>query len=302
MAGERAKVAKFLEQLPEKTEVTSSVGASKADDASDNSLFTTLTGSSHSGLKKTWKKEQDARDAKIAEAELKKGSKLTEAEKQKATRGMPNTTTCNGFTGKIGQTIGSTFATGQFELEDALKKAGLGEAWVPASSGKKPQLGDVFRMVKWHVGVSVKFDGETWHTAESGQGGHSTGYDIVKRKQQPWKPELLKGWIDIEILMELLGSKSPAWMKGWWRFEIGGAKEFVFFPDKGRAIAVDAPPANLKIAPASGRSGKMTVEDDAQGVVIVWSPTVTDRLRHLPGVSYMLGDRGGAQIQAFQLK
>lgn len=300
MSNARTKARAFLEQLPKDRDVTSSAGASAADNAGDDALFTKLTGSSHSSLTKTWAKEQAARDNKLSEAEKKKGSKLTAQESENAVRGMPNTTTCNGFTGMLGQAIGSTFALGQFELEDALKKAGLQDAWVPASSGKRPQTGDVFRMKKWHVGVSVDFDGDIWRTAESGQGGRRTGYDIIKRLKKPWAPDTLKGWADIDVLMDLLGSRAANWLKGWWRFEIGDRREWVFVPEKGDALGFDQAPANLKARPVGGRAGKVRLDEDDNGLTIIWT-NGQDSLRQLPGVKYMLGDRAGAQIQAFKL-
>ena len=39
-----------------------------------------------------------------------------------------------------------------------------------------------------------------------------------------------------------------------------------------------------------------------EGVTIAWPDDVTDTLRHLPGVDYMLGERNGRQVQAFKLK
>ena len=55
--------------------------------------------------------------------------------------------------------------------------------------------------------------GDQWLTVEAGQGGpgkdYTQGFDIVKRKQQTWNPAYLQGWVDIEILMTLVGKKAP---------------------------------------------------------------------------------------------
>jgi len=280
----RQKAKKFLDQLPAKTNVTS--------DGSTAALFTTLTGSSHTSLQATWKDEDVAKAARRAEG--------------KSTAGLPTTTTCNLFAGKVGGAIGSPISLGQFDIEKKLKAAGLGEAWIPASSGKKPGYGDVFKPKKFHMGVSLDFDGETWNTAESGQGGpgvdYTKGRDIVKRKDQPWDPTSLEGWVDIDILMKIV-QKAPKWMIGWWRFEVGTTKEFVWLPERGSARGFPTAPANTKQPPpAGGKAGELTHDSDSQGVAIAWPDNVTDTLRHLPGVDYMLGDRGGPQLQAFKLK
>lgn len=302
MADVRKKVEDFLKQLPETGEVTSSVGGKTDDKAADNIVFTNLTGMTHSGLKTTWATEKTALDEKLRLATEKNGKPLTPMQISQISAGSAHTTSCNGLTGKVGQVIGSTIALGQFFLATNLPKAGLGEAWIPATGGNRPKLGDVFKMKKFHVGVSVTFDGDTWHTAEAGQGGATRGCDAVKRKTQPWNPAILEGWCDIEILMQLLGAKVPAWMQGWWRFEIAEKKEFVFFPDRGRAISVDTAPLNAKTKPASGRSGSLTIEDGNHGVIIEWSPSTTDTLGQLAALDYMLGKRASQQIQAYKMK
>lgn len=280
----RQKAKKFLDQLPPNVDVTS--------DGNTAALFTTLTGSSHTSLQATWKAED------VAKAERRK--------KGESTAGLPTTTTCNLFVGKVGGAIGSPISLGQFDIEKKLKAAGLGEAWIPAGSGKRPGYGDVFKPRKFHMGVSLDFAGDSWNTAESGQGGpgvdYTKGHDIVKRKQQPWDPSNLEGWVDIDILMRIV-QKAPKWMIGWWRFEVGTTKEFVYIPERGSARAFSAAPANVRLpAPAGGKAGELTHDSDGEGVTISWPDKVTDTLRHLPGVDYMLGERGGQQLQAFKLK
>jgi hypothetical protein len=284
MGAVRDKAKAFLDQLPANVPVTSNGGTA--------ALFTKLTGSSHEWLQARWKIEDVAKAKARAEG--------------KTTKGLPTTTTCNGFVGQLGAAIKSPIALGQFDIEKKLKAAGLGDAWVPASSGARPGYGDVFKPVSFHMGVSLDFVGDLWNTAESGQGGpgvnYTAGFDIVKRKQAPWNPASLEGWVDIEILMKI-AQKAPKWMIGWWRFEIGTTKEFVYLPERGAARAFTAAPANTKLPPpAGGKSGDVTYAEDSEGATIAWPDNVTDNLRHLPAVDYMLGDRGGPQLQAFKLK
>lgn len=281
----RQKAKEFLDQLPPNVDVTSN--------GSTAALFTKLTGVSHDTLQTTWKQEDVAKAKRRAEG--------------KSTAGLPTTTTCNAFAGKLGAHIGSPISLGQFDIEQKLKRAGLGEAWIPASSGKRPGYGDVFRPLKFHMGVSLDFAGDQWNTAESGQGGpgpdYTKGRDIVKRKQQPWDPASLQGWVDIAILMKIV-QKAPKWMIGWWRFEAGTTKEFVYIPERGSPRAFASAPANPSVPPPAtgGKTGELTHDGDGEGITIVWPDKVTDTLRRLPGVDYMLGERNGPQLQAFKLK
>lgn len=66
---------------------------------------------------------------------------------------------------------------------------------------------------------------------------------------------------------------------------------------------------SVQIAPCLHRhqAGQRTVlrlvAADSEGATIVWAGgTIPDTPRHLPRVDYMLGNRGGAQIQAYKLK
>ncbi|QQS53616.1 MAG: hypothetical protein IPM89_12160 [Candidatus Competibacteraceae bacterium] len=285
MADVRKKAENFLKQVP-KSDVTSN--------GSTAALFTKLTGSSHETLQATWKIEDVAK------------KKRRDAGNNNMA-GLPTTTTCNAFVGQLGVAIGSPIFLGQFDIEQKLKKAGLGEAWIPAKSGKRPGYGDVFRPVRFHMGVSLDFSGDLWNTVESGQGGpgqdFTKGFDIVRRKQQPWDPASLQGWVDIEILMKL-ATKIPQWMIGWWCFEINATQQLVWLPERGSAQSFDSPPPNTKQPPVrEGKKGEITLDADSEGATIVWSGgTIPDTLRHLPRVDYMLGNRGGAQIQAYKLK
>jgi hypothetical protein len=94
-------------------------------------------------------------------------------------------------------------------------------AWVQGDPGKRPKPGDIYALLNWektdrlkdgisHVGVIIDSTGETWKTADMGQG---TGYDgkiDTPRSYKPGTSELwgesnqgggyryLAGWIDIE--------------------------------------------------------------------------------------------------------
>lgn len=285
MSDVRKKAEEFLAQVP-KTDVTSN-GATAA-------LFTKLTGWTQDGLQARWK-DEDVPKKKRRDAGNNDMS------------GLATTTTCNEFVGRLSGHIGSPISLGQFDIEQKLKRAGYGDAWVDATSGKRPGRGDVFRPKKFHMGVSDEFDGDLWKTVESGQGGpgqdYTKGFDIIRRKQQTWDPTKLLGWVDIEILMKL-SVKAPKWALGWWRFEVNGSRQFVWIPERGSAHLFDAPPPNATKPPLTdGKRGEVTPDGDAGGLTIAWAGApMPDVLRNLPAVQYMLGTRGGAQLQAFKLK
>lgn len=124
-------------------------------------------------------------------------------------------TTCNEFVGKCGIVMGAKIFLGQFELEELLRKSGKAHAWVPPTGSKRPGYGDVFRPVKFHMGISLGFDGDTWLTVESGQGGPASGFDIIKRKQQKFEPGLLLGWCDMRLYLDPRPAM-PDWLIGMW--------------------------------------------------------------------------------------
>lgn len=124
-------------------------------------------------------------------------------------------TTCNEFVGKCGYKMGASHNLGQFELEELLIKIGKRHAWVPANGKSRPGYGDIFRPVKFHMGVSLEFEGDDWLTVESGQGGSSSGFDVVKRKRQKFEPGLLLGWCDMRIYLDPRPAV-PDWLIGMW--------------------------------------------------------------------------------------
>jgi hypothetical protein len=124
-------------------------------------------------------------------------------------------TSCNGLVGNACRAMGAPFL-GAFELEKLLKSLGKGHAWVPANSGERPQKGDVFTAAgRLHMGVSLGFDGDTWLTVEGGQGGPTSGFDIVKRKSGSFNPGSWEGWCDMRVFLDKRGPV-PDWLPGTW--------------------------------------------------------------------------------------
>lgn len=150
-------------------------------------------------------------------------------------------TTCNSFAGNAGREMGAKEFLGQFELKAFLNSKGKGYAYVEASSGRKPNYGDIFRSESFHMGVSLGFDsGGNWLTAEGGQGGPGRGCDVVKRKSSVFKPWALKGWCDMRCYL-LQTPPMPDWLIGTWAifsgsethtYEINAYGEVNYYPWK----------------------------------------------------------------------
>jgi hypothetical protein len=94
--------------------------------------------------------------------------------------------------------------------------------WVDADGSARPQPGDIYVLCKGetqdeslsHVGVIVSADGDTWRTADWGQGNGWSG-DFVTRtydeaagtltgevdasKGNTRPPRALKGWVDLDV-------------------------------------------------------------------------------------------------------
>jgi hypothetical protein len=191
-------------------------------------------------------------------------------------------TTCNAFVGWFGRELGSKNYLGRFDLEAMVKKWGKEHAWIPASSGAQPKYGDVFKAKKFHVGISLDFEGGLWNTAESGQGGSKIGYDIIKRKRATWDPTLLQGWVDIELLLGDGTTASeqktstvpvPEWLPGWWVVSWRHETYYYYF-DRNLGVSWTlVQPSSASQPPAGARDkGRVTIEP-FNGINIVWAAT-----------------------------
>lgn len=134
-------------------------------------------------------------------------------------------TACNGLAGTCGKTMGAKDYLGQFELEDFLRKIGKGHAWVPADSGQRPDYGDIFRAVVYHMGVSLGFEGGDWLTVEAGHGGPGKGYDVLQRIRKPFDPSVLQGWCNMRLYLDPR-PPLPNWLIGMWIIYCGNEKYY----------------------------------------------------------------------------
>jgi hypothetical protein len=164
-------------------------------------------------------------------------------------------TTCNAFTGWFAGQLGSKEYLGRFDLDTYLPKMNKGHAWVPAKHGGRPKYGDIVRFKKFHVGISLDFDGDTWNTAESGQGGPKAGCDILKRKQTTFDGDALIGWVDLELYFNAPAQITPVpdWLLGWWKVNWRATGYYYYFHPNRKVIWTEHPPRTA-IDPPLGKS------------------------------------------------
>ena len=170
----------------------------------DQKLFEEMTGTLHSVMKANWTEKNGIMTA------------------------------CNGWTGTYSTKIGRG-GLGVFDLASV-----AGGAWVPCDGVAQPQFGDVFRCKKLHVGVVLECYGNEALVIEAGQGGKSTGYDILRRSRKPWGVGEIMGWVNIDIWLdpaELEKEKLRKSLKGTWTVEVNGQKRAYTFPSAGSDVS-----------------------------------------------------------------
>lgn len=206
-------------------------------------------------------------------------------------------TTCNSFAGNAGREMGAKEFLGQFELKAFLESKGKGYAYVEASSGRKPNYGDIFRSEAFHMGVSLGFDDSgNWLTAEGGQGGPGRGCDVVKRKSAKFNRFALKGWCDMRCYLSQT-PPMPDWMVGTWaifyenethNYEINYYGEVNYYPWKINGNADNMPPTD---------TGKVTMQG-MDNFTITWKKEGAvekfkyDRFESFPGLNEKISGFG----------
>ena len=302
MTAIRDKARDILKVIPlEPQEITSTLnGTTKAGNGLkgiiENPLFKQVTNITHATLQANW-------DALPADDNK-----------------SPGMTSCNGFVGYYGAMttgfgLGESYKTlGRFDIDVKLKEWGLGNAWVKSSAEIQPKYGDVVLWNKTHIDVSLEIDEDgTWHHADGGQGGRRRptgsrkGYDIVKRKSDPWNWKQIKGWVDLDILAASLAASQvtevPDWLPGWWVVQWRAQKYFYRF-DKDRTVrwSNHSPIQSQQGSPSDGEPGKYVI--DKLGKVIVHWPTgshetFTHANSNDPYEEQMTGMNGNDKVKAY---
>ena len=192
MATKREEAAKILAQIPQGEGI-------RSDKQPD--LFTKWTGYTHKQMLESWRQNM-------------KGPKLL--------------TACGGFAGTYAGLIGITGLNSVFDLEQSLIDAGKAHAWVRASSGAKPQVGDILRHTVFHVDVAAGWEGPKLKRVAAGQSLHprpttnvENEFDCLKwvTGGAAYNPANLQGWLDLDKFFGAAPAPGPSlgWLQGWWK-------------------------------------------------------------------------------------
>lgn len=231
------------------------IGQQINSNGSTASTFTQITGMSQSALEANW-----------------------------ATGGIM--TCCNAFTGWYSKALGSPLYLGRFDLDTYLPKNGKGDSWIKSTPDRRPKYGDICRYAKFHVGVSLDFEGDVWTHADGGQGGRKMGFDVVKRIRDAgaYDPAKLLGWVDIAIYfgesegteavpVEQQAGPVPDWLLGWWNVKWRGQAFYYYFNREYKASWTQtAPRDTTRPAILSNDVGNVAI-DSPNGFNIKWGAT-----------------------------
>lgn len=201
-------------------------------------------------------------------------------------------TSCNSFVATYAASIGLVIggkSLGQFNLDKKVASWGKAYAWIPASSGARPKDGDIFELNRLHQGVTFTVAGTSWNTVEGGQGGKSSGFDMVKRKENPQGGgvlthqtyqktiESVKGWLDIDLYLNGLPTTLPIppWLPGWWQVPWQGQIFYYFFEMPGTVKWTLQKPVSDAFGPYNYNDKGTAVFNSQQVLTLVWSATGT---------------------------
>jgi hypothetical protein len=202
-------------------------------------------------------------------------------------------TSCNGFTGWFGRELGSDLYLGRFDLESYLPKHDKGHSWVKSTSDVRPKFGDICRLSKFHVNVSLDFEGDIWTHVDGGQGGPTTGYDIVRRIRDKtvYDPGKLLGWVDIELYFgaAVQTVPLPLWLPGWWKV-MWRAQPFYYYFDLNNQVKwTQVLPVSTVQPPAVPRDTGSVAVDTLNSITIRWGATGTIEKLNKSGNNQMQG-------------
>ena len=174
---------------------------------------------------------------------------------------VDKTTTCNEFVQKCVIEMGYTAkdGVGRFDIADWLSQAGLSHVWITPETGAVPECGDVFRLFDStpdengmrlnHMAMVIKVAGDTLYSADSGQGGPIRGHDAIKRRERPWPPRGLRGWVSMKALLNV-AKPLPFWLGGWWQVEEEPYDTWYYFFDaNGKVTCQSNAPVSVVVAP-----------------------------------------------------
>jgi hypothetical protein len=215
--------------------------------------FHDLTGYWHKDMKQSWRENM-------------KGPKLL--------------TACGGFASYFAGRMKITGLASFFDLEKSLIDADKAHAWVPASSGAKPQPGDILRHTVYHVDVAAGWDGGKLKRVAAGQSLHPRPttnvegeFDCLKwvTGTGNYNAANLQGWLDLDLYFGAAPAPGPAlgWLTGWWKVWDGNTYHYCFSPG-GIVQYTKAPPKGSGPPKHPANIGRFTFTPPAE-LVITWN-------------------------------
>jgi hypothetical protein len=186
-------------------------------------------------------------------------------------------TACGGFAGKFAGLIGITGIASVFDLKQSLDDAGKSHAWVPASSGVNPQVGDILRHTIFHVDVAAGWDGRKLKRVAAGQSFHPRPtknvegeFDCLKwvTGASSYNSANLQGWLDLDLFFGAPPA-SLGWLNGWWHVWDGN-DYYYFFGPGGIVQYTNAKPLNTSAPHRADNTGRYIYTLPNQ-LVISWN-------------------------------
>lgn len=112
-------------------------------------------------------------------------------------------TFCNEFAGECAR-FSTNVYMGALNLEDWILKGPKAYAWIDSASGKEPQFGDIFYVLRphRHLGVSRGVKAGKHLMVEAGQGGINFKEDRLAYTEAAWDPANYAGWVDIDLFVD----------------------------------------------------------------------------------------------------
>ena len=126
----------------------------------------------------------------------------------------------------------------------------------------------------------------------TGQGGPSTGYDIIKRKKTTWDPNALQGWVDLELYFGARAQTGPVpdWLAGWWKVTWRRQPYYYYFGSGGEVKWTQALPLNTSQPPIVARDTGKVVIGPSDAVTISWPASGTvEKLVKAPAATRQMG-------------
>jgi hypothetical protein len=248
MSAKRDEAAKILAKIPTGEGILSSKQPDK---------FFEWTGYKHSDLMDHWRKHKAVK--------------------------LPLLTACGGFASKFAGLIGITGLASVFDLEKSLTDAGKAYAWVPASSGADPQVGDILRHTTFHVDVAAGWDGRKLVRVAAGQGPHPRPTQNVENEfdalmwvtgKAAYNPANLQGWLDLDKFFGAAPSAGATlgWLNGWWKVW-DGRTYFYYFGPGGGVQYTKVKPTNAGPPKQPSNIGRYTFTPPNE-LVVTWNLVV----------------------------